>query len=81
MENVFAEKRKHEVFSWTYLDNIKEGRGSLGEEMPVLVYRLMQYTLVDVLTRELGREKTNYFIREAGRLAGKEFTKNRPFRP
>jgi predicted hydrocarbon binding protein len=76
MENVFAEKRDHGVFSWTDLSNIKEGRGSLGEEMPVLVYRLMQYTLVDVLTREFGREKANHYIREAGRLAGKEFTKN-----
>jgi len=44
--------------------------------MPVLVYRLMQYTLVDVLTKEVGREKANYYIREAGRLAGAEFTKH-----
>lgn len=76
MENIFAEKRDHGVFSWSDLTNIKEGRGSLGEEMPVLVYRLMQYTLLDVLTKEFGREKANNYIREAGRLAGKEFTKN-----
>jgi len=76
MDNVFSKKRDHSTFSWTDLANIKEGRGSLGEEMPVLVYRLMQYTLVDVLTKNFGREKANYYIREAGRLAGIEFTKN-----
>jgi predicted hydrocarbon binding protein len=76
MENIFTKKRDHGVFSWTDLENIKEGRGSLGEEMPVLVYRLMQYTLVDILTKEFGREKANHLIREAGRLAGKEFAKN-----
>ena len=76
MENVFAKKRDHGTFDWGDLTNIKEGRGSLGEEMPVMVYRLMQYTMVDVLTKEFGREKANYYIREAGRLAGTEFTKH-----
>jgi len=76
LENVFAQKRDHSAFSWSDLANIKEGRGSLGEEMPVLVYRLMQYTMVDILTREFGREKANYYVREAGRLAGAEFAKN-----
>ena len=68
--------RNHGTFSWGDLGNIREGRGSLGEEMPVLVYRLMQYTLLDVLTKELGREKANQFIRDAGRLAGTEFARN-----
>lgn len=76
MENVFTNVRDHGTFSWGDLSNIKEGRGSLGEEMPVMVYRLMQYTMVDVLTREFGREKTNYYLREAGRLAGAEFARN-----
>jgi len=76
MENVFIKKRDHGTFSWDYLGNIKEGRGSLGEEMPVLVYRLMQYTLLDVLNREFGREKANHYLHEAGRLAGTEFARN-----
>ena len=76
MENVFSMKRDHSVFSWTDLANIKEARGSLGEEMPVIVYRLMQYTLLDVLTKDLGREKANHYIHEAGKLAGTEFAKN-----
>jgi predicted hydrocarbon binding protein len=76
MENVFKKGTDHGTFSWESLGDIKEGRGNLGEEMPVLVYRLMQFTLLDVLTRDFGREKANSYLREAGRLAGVEFTNN-----
>jgi hypothetical protein len=76
MENVFKKDGAHGTFTWASLENIKEGRGNMGEEMPVLIYRLMQFTLLDVLTRDLGREKANHYIREAGRLAGTEFARN-----
>ena len=76
MENVFIQKMDHSKFTWGNLGNIRESRGELGEEMPVLVYRLMQFTLLDVLASEFGREKANHYIREAGFLAGTEFTKN-----
>ena len=76
MENVFIKKRDHSTFSWSDLANINEGRGAMGQEMPVLVYRLMQYTMLDVLTKDFGKEKANYYIREAGRLAGTEFARN-----
>jgi len=76
MENVFRKDGSHGTFTWANLGNIKEGRGNLGEEMPVLVYRLMQFTLLDVMTREFGREKANHYLREAGRLAGTEFARN-----
>jgi hypothetical protein len=67
---------KHEIFSWNNLGNIKEGRGDLGEEMPVIVYRLMQYTMLDVLSKAHGLEKANEYFRQSGFLAGKEFAKN-----
>ena len=76
MENVFLKEREHSSFSWKDLENIKEGRGSLGEDMPVLIYRLMQYTMLDILTKKFGKENANYFIREAGCLAGSEFARN-----
>jgi len=76
MENVFKKNGAHSTFSWESLGDIKGGRGNMGEQMPVLVYRLMQFTLLDVLTKEVGREKANHFIREAGRLAGTEFARN-----
>lgn len=60
MENIFEQEKKHSVFSWDGLGDIKEGRGDLGEEMPVLVYRLMQYTMLDVLSKEFGEDKPTF---------------------
>jgi predicted hydrocarbon binding protein len=66
----------HHVFAWDKLGDIREGRGNLGEEMPVLVYRLMQYTMLDVLSQEYGLDAANEFFRRAGHLAGSEYAKN-----
>ena len=74
--NVFKKTSKHEEFSWDKLGNIKEGRGDLSEEMPVLVYRLMQYTMLDVLSKAHGPHQANEYFRRAGFLAGTEFAKN-----
>jgi len=74
--NILANSSKHEEFSWDKLGNIVEGRGDLGEEMPVLVYRLMQYTMLDVLTKAHGLEQANEYFRRAGYLAGAEFAGN-----
>ena len=46
-------------FSWEDLGNLTEGRPNLGSETSVVVYRLMQFTFKDVLSKELGREKTS----------------------
>ncbi|MDR1733103.1 MAG: 4-vinyl reductase [Synergistaceae bacterium] len=76
-KNIFLKnEKKHSVFSWEKLGDIKEGRGDLGEEMPVLVYRLMQYTMLDVLSRDVGEEKANEYFRRAGYLAGTAFARN-----
>ena len=74
--NVFNREEKHENFSWDKLGNIKEGRGDLSEDMPVLVYRLMQYTMLDVLSKAHGLDQANDYFRQAGFLAGTEFAKN-----
>ena len=76
MDNVFMQGKGHDTFSWENLGNIKEGRGSLGEEMPVLVYRLMQFTLREALARDFGRDKADYYMQESGHIAGAEFAKN-----
>jgi len=76
MENVFKSAVTHNTFTWDCIGDIKEGRGDLGDSMPVLVYRLMQYTMLDVLTKAHGPEKANDFFRDAGFLAGTEFAKN-----
>lgn len=63
-------------FRWQDLGNIEEGRPNLGALMNVAVYRLMQYTLRDVLNRHLSVEKATEIFREAGELAGAEFCRN-----
>ena len=73
--NVFKDETKRE-FKWESLGNIKNGRGGLGEEMPVIVYRLMQFTLFDALSSEFGLTQANEFFRKAGYLAGTEFAGN-----
>jgi len=75
-KNIFMENKKHEDFCWENLGDIKTGRGDLGEEMPVIVYRLMQYTMLDVLNRAHGLEQSNEYFRQAGFLAGTELAKN-----
>jgi len=78
MENVFNvfKDDTRKAFNWESLGDIKYGRGDLGEEMPVIVYRLMQFTLLDALSTELGMTKTNDFFRKAGYLAGTAFAQN-----
>ncbi len=75
MANIFS-RHSHSDFSWGNLGNIKEGRGELGESMPVLVYRLLEYSINDILTKEGGQEYSNEIFRKAGYLAGSEFAKN-----
>ena len=78
MENVFNvfKDDSRKAFNWSSLGDIKHGRGDLGEEMPVIVYRLMQFTLLDSLSSDLGLEKANDYFRSAGYLAGTEFARN-----
>jgi predicted hydrocarbon binding protein len=81
MENVFKsdnifKKEEKKAFAWENIGDIKTGRGDLGEEMPVIVYRLMQYTLLDILSDEFGLEKANSYFKKAGHLAGSEFARN-----
>jgi len=66
----------HENFTWDTLGDVKEGRGDLGEDMPVIVYRLMQFTMLDVLSKAHGLEQANAYFKDAGFLAGTEFAKN-----
>jgi predicted hydrocarbon binding protein len=52
------------------------GRGNIGREMPVSVYRLMQYTLMDELCDSCGVERAHEIFRRAGLRAGKAFAEN-----
>lgn len=77
MKNIFeVDPASHYLFSWEKLGNIKEGREHLGEDMPVLVYRLLEYSMNNVLFENFGKEKADELFRQAGHLAGMEFAKN-----
>lgn len=76
MENVFAKVGDFKEFNWSDLGDIKGGRGDLGEEMPVVLYRLMQFTIINVLSKEFGVTKAYDIIRDAGKVAGCEYAKN-----
>ncbi|HHY88900.1 MAG TPA: 4-vinyl reductase [Chloroflexi bacterium] len=60
-------------FSWDLLGNIPLGRPNLGPRTRLEVYRLMQFTLRDVLERHVGAGETDRIFLEAGRMAGVEF--------
>lgn len=72
----FKDDQQNDKFDWECLGDIGSGRANLGADMPVLVYRLFQFTLRDVLNREYGCEQASNLLREAGKLAGTEFCKN-----
>ena len=73
---MFNEERDYNKFTWKDLGNLEQGRPNLGLKIPVLVYRLLQYTWRDVMITELGVDKANEIIIKAGKLAGTQFCKN-----
>jgi predicted hydrocarbon binding protein len=58
------------AFSWELLGDLELGRPNLGPLTRVEVYRLMQFSMRDVLERELGTEAADRIFFEAGHLAG-----------
>ncbi len=72
---MFKEEREELSFDWSMIGNIGEGRPNLGSTMDVSVYRLMQFTLRDVLIKQFDAETADRIFYEAGEHAGKEFYK------
>ncbi|MCL2154106.1 MAG: 4-vinyl reductase [Leptospirales bacterium] len=68
--------KKFEKFDWSSLGDITLGRSNLGQSMPVVVYRLMQYTVIDELRDRYGEDVANDIIRSAGFRAGVAFAQN-----
>jgi predicted hydrocarbon binding protein len=73
---MFKEERSRSTFSWEDLGDIALGRVNLGPSVPVQVYRLLQYTLRDVLIARFGVAITNEIFVQAGKLAGSHFCTN-----
>lgn len=60
-------------FEWSLLGNLKDGRPNLGEKVDLEMYRLLLYTLRDVLELRYGAEETDKIFFDAGKTAGAEF--------
>jgi predicted hydrocarbon binding protein len=60
------------AFNWELIGDIDVGRPNLGPTTRLEIYRLMQFTLRDVLEQHYGTEQANRLFYEAGRLAGVE---------
>ncbi len=73
---MFKEERKESSFSWADLGDVDLGRPNLGLLTDVRIYRLMQFTLRDVLIKQYGVQESNKIIAEAGYLAGIHFCRN-----
>ena len=72
---MFKEEREELKFNWNMIGNIGEGRPNLGNTMDVSIYRLMQFTLRDVLIKEFDTESADRIFYQAGQHAGREFCK------
>jgi hypothetical protein len=73
---MFKEEREQSQFTWNMLGDIEAGRPNLGPMMHLAVYRLMQFTLRDILIRDFGVETADRIFYEAGKKAGEEFCRN-----
>lgn len=63
-------------FNWDVLGgDMKIARPGLGGDTKVEVYRLLQFTLRDVLEERYGTKEVDAIFLEAGTLAGREFFK------
>ncbi|WP_461880123.1 V4R domain-containing protein [Fusicatenibacter sp.] len=73
--NIFFADKKPLRFE-EYLKYDENNRGNLGEELPVLVYRMLEYSLKDELVQRFGKETQVEIFRSAGRTAGEYFAKH-----
>ncbi len=72
---MFREEREEPMFNWGMIGDIKEGRPNLGPTMDVTVYRLMQFTLRDVIIQEFDAATADRIFFKAGEQAGRELFK------
>lgn len=57
-------------FSWDLIGDLDIGRPNLGRQTRVEVYRLLQFSLRDVIEKKFGTEAADQVFFEAGHLAG-----------
>ena len=75
MDNIFLKDQKPETLG-SFLSSSEAGRDNLGNTLPVVVYRMLEYSLKLELVNRLGKEEQVEIFRNAGRMAGEYFAKN-----
>lgn len=60
-------------FNTDLLGDIEDGRKNLGETMPVVVYRILEYAMGEALAARFGDETCTELFRDGGRIAGRIF--------
>lgn len=73
--NIFMEDQKPLSFE-QYLQYDEKSRSNLGETLPVLVYRMLEYSLKDELVSRLGKDAQIDIFRKAGQRSGEYFARN-----
>ena len=74
-DNIFLADKKPISFG-EYLQYDPDSRGNLGDELPVMVYRILEYSMKDALIRRFGKETQIDIFRKAGWKAGEYFAKS-----
>jgi hypothetical protein len=74
-DNIFEETRKPYTLT-DYMNFHANGRQNLGGEIPITVYRLLEYSLREQLSEQFGKEVQIQVFRDAGYRAGVYFAKN-----
>ncbi len=75
MFNLFDNEEVNK-FNWNNIGDVGIGRRILGDQMPIQMYRLFQFTIKDQLSKMYGKEATIQIFRNAGKVAGVEFANN-----
>ena len=74
-DNIFLTESKPITFA-EYLKYDKNSRGNLGAELPVMVYRMLEFSLKETLRQRYGKEAQIDIFRSAGKMAGEYFAQN-----
>jgi predicted hydrocarbon binding protein len=60
-------------FNWDIIGDLQEGRPNLGDQVNVVLYRVMQQTFQQAAAKRFGKEETAKLFFEAGNIAGRFF--------
>ena len=63
-------------FDWSRIGDIAVGRENLGMDMPVAVYRLLMYCMMDELSDRFGNEQSDEILHSIGFRAGLAMAEN-----